>query len=130
MNTEKSAIEGYIALESKDYKTAYDQFLRTRKGLNDTTAWRGGIAEALIGMSRYEDALKELRQLRIESERNWISAEYLRGLYFEADALVKLGRNKEAVEPLQRLMVFWGNADWEVPWLNDAKRLYSSLTAQ
>jgi serine/threonine protein kinase/tetratricopeptide (TPR) repeat protein len=130
LNSEKSAIEGYIALENKDYQTAYEQFLLTRKSLNDTTTWRGGIAEALIGLGRYQEALHELQQLRIESERNWITTEYLRGLYSEADALVKLGRHKEAVEPLQRLMVFWGNADWEVPWLTDAKRLYSSLTAQ
>jgi len=130
MNTEKYAIEGYIALENKDYKSALDYYQQTRKGLNDTTAWRGSIAEALIGLGRYDDALKELRQLRTESERNWISTEYLRGLYSEADALVKLGRNNEAIAPLQRLMVFWGNADWDVPWLNDAKRLYASLTAQ
>ncbi len=130
MKTEKTAIEGFIALENKDYKTAYEQFLLTRQGLNDTTTWRGSIAEALIGLGRYQEALGELRQLRIESERNWITTEYLRGLYSEADALVKLGRNNEAIEPLQRLMVFWGNADWEVPWLTDAKRLYSSLTAQ
>lgn len=127
---EESAVEGYIALESKDYKKAHEHFLVTRNVMQDTTAWRGGIAEALIGMGRYQDALAELRQLRIESERNWISSDYLRGLYFEADALVKLGRNKDAVEPLQRLMVFWGDTDWEVPWLNDAKRLYSNLTAQ
>lgn len=130
LKSEKYAIEGCIALENKDYKSALDYYQQTRKDLNDTTAWRGSIAEALIGLGRYDDALKELRQLRTESERNWISAEYLRGLYSEADALVKLGRNKEAVAPLERLMVFWGNADWDVPWLNDAKRLYASLTAQ
>ncbi len=130
MKAEAASVEAVIALENKDYKAAYEQLLRTRQYQNDSTIWRGGIAEALIGLGRYDDALSELRQLRTESERNWISTEYLRGLYFEADALVKLGRNKDAVEPLERLMVFWGNTDWDIPWLSDAKRLYASLTAQ
>lgn len=130
LHAERSAIEGHIALENKDYQAALDHFLQARKDINDTTVWRGEVATALIGVGRLEEGLAELRQLRTDSERNWISAEYLRGLYLQADALVKLGRNKDAVEPLERLMVFWGNADWEVPWLKDARGLYASLTAQ
>jgi tetratricopeptide (TPR) repeat protein len=128
--SEEASIEGCIALEGGDHQKALDQFLRARKAINDTAVWRLGVTEALIGLGQYDRALVELRRLRKEAEVSWPSADYLRGLYFEADALVKLGRNNDAVEPLQRLMVFWGNPDWEVPWLNDAKQLYSSLTAQ
>lgn len=128
--TEESGIEGCIALETDDFQAAYDNFMRSRQYRNDTTVWSVAIAEALIGLGRYDEALHELAKLRRESEVSWIGTAYLRGLYYEADALVKLGRSREAVAPLQRLMVFWGDADWEVPWLNDAKRLYASLSAQ
>ncbi len=127
---ERASIEANIAIENKDYAAALSRFQEFRQINKDTTIWRGGIAEALIGLGRYDEALRELRELRTESERNWISTEYLKGIYLQADALVKLGRNKDAIEPLQRLMVFWGNADWEIPWLSEAKRLYATLTAQ
>ncbi|HWO57000.1 MAG TPA: protein kinase [bacterium] len=127
---EAAGIEGCLAIEMRDYKSAYDHYLRGRRYSNDTTLWRANVAEALIGLGRYDEALRELVQLRRESEVNWIGAPYLRGLQLQAEALVKLGRNKDAIEPLQRLMVFWGNADWDVPWMTDAKRLYASLTAQ
>ena len=126
----RASLEGTIALGSGQFQRALDQFYVVRKKMDDSTSSRVEIAEAYIGLEKYDGALAELRQLRKEAELTWPSANYLRGLYLEGDALVKLGRNKDAVEPLSRLMVFWGEADWEVSWLNDAKRLYSSLTAQ
>jgi len=34
------------------------------------------------------------------------------------------------IEPLGRFLVFWGNADWDLQIVTDAKRLYASLSAQ
>jgi serine/threonine protein kinase/tetratricopeptide (TPR) repeat protein len=126
----ESAVEAAIALQGGRYDDAIRDFLLTRRLMNDTTQYRLRLAEAYIGAGRYDDALTELKAGRREYEVLWPRGEYLKGLYLEAEAEVKAGRPTNALEPLQRLMVFWGNADWEVPWLNDAKKLYSSLTAQ
>jgi tetratricopeptide (TPR) repeat protein len=122
--------EASIALQEKRYQEAIDHFERARHYQNDSTSSRDDFAEALIAVGRYDDALRELKRLRKDAELAWPDNQYMRGLYLQADALVKSGRSKDAVEPLQRLMVFWGSTDWSIPWLDDAKKLYASLTAQ
>jgi hypothetical protein len=71
-----------------------------------------------------------LAALRNDAETEWPTGQYIRGLYMLADAQVKAGKPKDAIEPLERFLVFWGNADWDLAIVKDAKRLYGSLSAQ
>jgi serine/threonine protein kinase/tetratricopeptide (TPR) repeat protein len=113
-----------------DYQRAIENYLAARKISGDTTGWRARLAEAYIKAERYPEAISELTAFRNEAEMEWPTGQYVRALYVLADAQVKAGKPKDAIEPLQRFLVFWGNADWDVPIVKDAKRLYGSLSAQ
>ncbi|MBI5869299.1 MAG: protein kinase [candidate division Zixibacteria bacterium] len=123
-------LRGFLALAAKDYQGAIENITAARRLSRDTTRCRIQIAEAYIGAGKYNEAIAELNSLREDAEAQWPSGQYLRCLYLLADAQVKVGRPKEAIEPLQRFLVFWGNADWDVPMVRDAKQLFGSLSAQ
>lgn len=123
-------LRGLLALAAKDYQGAIDDITAARRLSHDTTRCRIQIAEAYIGAGRYDNAIAELTAFREDAEIEWPTGRYLHGLYLLADAQVRAGRPREAIEPLKRFLVFWGNADWEVPVVNDAKKLYGSLSAQ
>jgi len=119
-----------VAFAAGDYQGSIENHLAARKISNDTTGWRVPIAEAYLRAGQFPEAIAELTAMRDEAETNWPTGQYIRGLYLLADAQVKAGKPKDAIEPLQRFLVFWGNADWDVPIVKDAKRLYGSLSAQ
>lgn len=118
------------AFATGDYQSAIDNYIESRRWSRDSTVWRVPLAEAYLKAGKYTEAIAELTTRRLEAERDWPSASYIRGLYLLADAQVKAGQKKDAIEPLQRFLVFWGNADWDLPIVKDAKTLYGTLTAQ
>jgi tetratricopeptide (TPR) repeat protein/TolB-like protein len=123
-------VVGFNALSAGRYQEAIDTFQECRRLAADTTIWRSTLGEAYLLADRYDDAIRELEAYRDAAEIDWPSGFYMRSLYHLADAYVKSGRSRDAIAPLERLMTFWGAADWDVPWMRDAKRLYGSLTAQ
>jgi len=123
-------VEGYTALSAGRYQDAIAAFQECRRLRQDTTVWRAALGEAYLRSDRYEPAIALFTDYQGEAETDWPTGPYLRSLYLLADAYVKSGRSQEAVAPLERLMLFWGETDWDVPWMRDARRLYGSLTAQ
>ncbi|HUU44370.1 MAG TPA: protein kinase, partial [Acidobacteriota bacterium] len=128
--TSRTQIEGYAALSAGRYQDAINAFQECQRLAEDTTACRAQLAEAQLHNDQYELAIANFAAYQEEAETNWPSGTYLHSLYLLADAYVKSGRSAEAIVPLERLMLFWGETDWDVPWMRDARRLYGSLTAQ
>jgi tetratricopeptide (TPR) repeat protein len=130
MESSAREVAACAAFAAGDYQRAIENYLAVRKISGDTTGWRVRLAEAYIKAERYPEAISELTALRNDAETEWPTGQYIRGLYMLADAQVKAGKPKDAIEPLERFLVFWGNADWDLPIVKDAKRLYGSLSAQ
>lgn len=130
MQTGARELAAYAAFAAGDYQRAIENFLAARTISGDTTGYRARLAEAYMKAERYPEAISELTAFRNESETDWPTGQYIRSLYLLAEAQVRAGRPKDAIEPLQRFLVFWGNADWDLPIVKDAKQLYSSLSAQ
>jgi len=123
-------IAAHEAVLSGRYQVAIQEFLEGRRLRRDSTDARIYLGEAYLLAGQIDDAVRELEANRREAEIEWISGEYLRGLYLLAQAYQADGRQQDAVTTLERLLAFWGEADWNVPWMLNAKRLYGSLTAQ
>jgi len=124
------AVEARVAAAAGDHESAIRFFKMEREASRDSTESRLELAKSYIKLGRYDEAIAELKAKREESEITWPGDSYIHSLYYLADALVRSGRREEALEPLQRFLVFWGNADWDVPVARDAKQLYGSLAAQ
>ncbi|MBI3871572.1 MAG: protein kinase [candidate division Zixibacteria bacterium] len=118
------------ALAEGQYQSAIDDFLQTRRLRRDTTIWRLQLGEAYIGAQKYDAAIAELTALRNDAEVDNVSTDYIRGLYYLAVAYSRSGRPSDAREAVQRFLVFWGNADWDLPIVQKAKDLYAGLSAQ
>jgi len=119
-----------LAMAAGRGDAAIDHFLLARRLGSDTTADRLPLAEAYIAVQKYDQAIAELTALRREAEIEMPSGEYIRSLYSLAVAYARSGRPRDAREPLERFLVFWGNPDWKVPLVDKAKQLYAGLSAQ
>lgn len=124
------SVEAAIAFRSGDAESTIRLIKQSREASGDTTDMSVKYARALVQIGRYKEAIDHLTATRREAETSWPSDTYIRSLYYLADALVKAGRRQDALEPLQRFLVFWGQADWDIPIARDAKQLYGSLAAQ
>jgi tetratricopeptide (TPR) repeat protein len=113
-----------------EYDEAVKDYLLIRKVVSDSTALPVSLAEAYLNAGQAEAAITELKAYRKDAEDGWPRGTYLKTLYLLGRAEVEAGHPENALEPLQRFLVFWGDADWDVPMINDAKNLYANLAAQ
>ena len=117
-------------LAAGEYQKAIDNFLLCRKVGNDSTVYSLPLAEAYLQAGQSAAAISELSTFRKHAERQWPTGYYLKTLYLLAKANVAAGHPEDAIEPLQRFLVFWGDADWKTPMIDDAKNLYGQIVAQ
>ncbi|GAB4320793.1 MAG: hypothetical protein Kow0074_11380 [Candidatus Zixiibacteriota bacterium] len=123
-------VEGILALRGDDPATAIDSFLEVRVVSGDSTAMRYHLGRAYLAAGKYSNAIAELTAFHEENRNEWPSGRYIASHLDLARAYEKAGQPAEARDALAYLLSYWGNADWDVPLINEAKHMHQRLATQ
>ena len=119
--------KGILEREKGNYKEAI-RYLQKVKELNkgDEAHFYGyQLGKVYLLVKNFAKAEEEF--VALIQEPHDLRIEYVRSLYYLAKAKEGLGKRKEAIEYYKEFLSYWGNADWELLEIKDAKERLKKL---
>jgi len=122
--------KGILEREKGNYEEAIKYLRKVKESNKGDEAYFYGYQLGKVYLLVKNFAKAEEEFVVLIQEPHDLRIEYVKSLYYLAKAKEGLNKKKEAVEYYEEFLDYWGNADWELTEIKDAKERLEKLRVE